>query len=682
LKVVGLLILLVQIRGQHSKNFKEESNMCGIVGVARFGELNNTDTLRASALYLATSLLEVTEKRGKDATGVSALFDDGNFFGQKMGVAATEFIARYGGKPDDFDGLLTVLREYEAPLRLFIGHCRKKSAGSLSNVDNHPIKVGNILGIHNGTLKNHDEIFKNLKCGRDGEVDSEAIFRLMQYYTKDCKEPFTLDLIEEVCRRLEGSFSILAFNANNPNQLVSAKDGRPAEYCLIKPLKLVLIASEKKFFESAIWSYNKLSWLHNVGNFTKLKESDVEFASLADDTIALFDLTQEITENTELKSLYETRPIPKAIARIWKTEVKTTSYNTSTYTGYGNNYSHNKTNNQTAASTNSATDDKEDKKSDSKTSTTTKVTAQATQASSSIGRVWNTKLNKYVKIFGKKEETRSTSILKPEKKLKLSLFDAVIENEVDALATGNNELKVVDNNKSKNDKKKITTNTPQLVEHRSSNEDYQVGIKIPIVITTPIVAEKKTTHSSTQVASVSKETLLKDMKMGAAAGMEKALEYSTTLKQAAEAIKDISKFENAYEVADLMEIEVGSLQQLPIAAFANRLISAVFTNIFTTGWKAKKKNDETNSNSLVKNPEERISKAQKHIRVLKTISKHMGYIIDDTITQKQIKNWFKLLQDSLIKEEVNSTTLTEIFNAGDFRSNKPLKSMIEVLQSK
>lgn len=34
------------------------------------------------------------------------------------------------------------------------------------NVNNHPIKVNEIIGVHNGTLENHNKIFTNLGCKR------------------------------------------------------------------------------------------------------------------------------------------------------------------------------------------------------------------------------------------------------------------------------------------------------------------------------------------------------------------------------------------------------------------------------------------------------------------------------------------------------------------------------------
>ena len=641
--------------------------MCGIVGVARFGELGDGN-LRASALYLATSLLEITEVRGKDATGLSALFSDGNFLGQKMGVSATEFIARYGGKAEDFDGLLTVLRKYEAPLKILIGHCRKKSAGSLNNVDNHPIKVGSIIGVHNGTLKNHDLIFDNLKCERKGEVDSEAIFRLMKYYTKDCKEPFTVETVKEVCQRLEGSFSILAFNTDNPNQLVSARDGRPAEYCLIKPLKLVLIASEKKFFKSVIWNYNKLSWLHNVDGFIKLKESDVEFEVLPDDTLAIFDLTKEIDSKTTLKDLYETKRIPKGHARIWKVPTKNTLYPSNTYEQYCK-HGDNKTNNgnscvNTAHDTKFKTDKSRDN--DKKPDTLKRHTACGT----ALGRVWNGNLKKHVKTFGKVEEIQNTLILNPEKKVKLSLTEAIIENELDGgiLTTGRKE------------NKKTTVNT--LTEKTTSTENFHTGISTSFKAIQPVEDEKKSLNGASQASSVSKNDLLKDIKIGVAKGLSMSKEHSTAIRVAYENIVNRPQFSTMHEIAGIMGTEIENIRQLPTIAFANRLVSSMFSDIFVAGWEAKCKDQQTNTKILVKESEERLSKAQQHIRVLKNVSKYFGQIVDvSTIDGGEatncIQDWKRLLEG----DEIDVTALTEVFNAGDFRANKALKSLMEVIQN-
>jgi len=608
--------------------------MCGIVGVARFGELGDKN-LRASALYMASSLLEVTENRGKDATGIAALFDDGKFFGQKMGVSATEFIARFGGEDKDFDGLLSVLRDYTAGLRMIIGHCRKKSVGGVDNVDNHPIKTGNIIGLHNGTLKNHDEIFSKLNCPRDGKVDSEAIFRLLQHFTKDCKEPFTVEMLEEVTKRLEGSFSILAFNANNPNQLVSARDARPAEYCLIKPLKLVLIASEKKFMEQVIWSYNKLSYLHGVNSFVKLKSTDVEFKSLSDDTIALFDLTKEITAETKLTDLYKTHDIPKSLDRIWKVPVTTTSY-----AGHSSSVGYNRVNGN--ANKFSSNDEKEDKKQN--ITGKNKITTAGIKA---IGSVWNNSLNKYVKAFGNKKSVEEGKILDTEKKVKMSIDDAIYENELDSVDL---------------------PETTKIHEKTFVKKNDSVEGFLPKKFTAikEIAGIKPVSNTSTLVR-------LKD------AVKKSAEKNSSTLRvtqDAKEAIENIKTFKDVYEVAEACDTTIRSLNKLPITAFANRILKSMFSKIFINGWEVGNKRSH-NDEELKK----KLKRAQKHIRVLKELNAQFNCIMNESIKPSTTKNWFKTFaKHTNMSGELNTKTLNDLFNAGDFRDNKTLRSALLAFQ--
>lgn len=62
--------------------------------------------------------------------------------------------------------------------RWMCGHVRAATFGSPEeNQNNHPLRHGEIMGVHNGTLVNHDDILKI--TGREDdtvEVDSEAIF--------------------------------------------------------------------------------------------------------------------------------------------------------------------------------------------------------------------------------------------------------------------------------------------------------------------------------------------------------------------------------------------------------------------------------------------------------------------------------------------------------------------------
>ncbi len=314
--------------------------MCGLVGALACGEFQEKrlEKIRQeSMIFLTTELLTLTQNRGKDATGVATMFADCDYMGLKMGISAQEFIARFGDTEEDYEGYLKIWRKKARPAKISIGHCRKPSTGGASgpenNKNNHPIKIGDIVGVHNGTLTNHEKIFTNLGCKRDGNVDSEAIFRLLHHYTNNGTEPFTTQALQETCKRISGSYAVMAFSGNNPFQMAAFRDSRPLEIAVIRPMKLVLIASEKDFLKTAIFRYNKMANLYQTGimKFIPLKKGDVEVESLADDSLYLFDVRKEITADTKIKDLYITEKIPRT-DKIWvtnKTGVTVTTHHNS-----------------------------------------------------------------------------------------------------------------------------------------------------------------------------------------------------------------------------------------------------------------------------------------------------------------------------------------------------------------
>jgi len=281
---------------------------------------------------------------------MAAVFDNGMFYGQKMGINAKKFISSFGKTETDFEGFLTFIREYkESNLRTMIGHCRKKSVGeSYNNVNNHPIIVDNIIGVHNGTLTNHEDIFKNLSCKRDGDVDSEAIFRLIHHFTDSGKDPITLEILKEVTKRLSGAFGVISVNADNPTKVAILRDSRPVEFCLIKPLNMVLIGSETKFFDSILYEYNKLASLFAFPDFITIKSTDIETKSISDDHYGIFDLTKEIISSTKLEDLISIAKNEPVLSKIWKPVIKeeyiyrNTSYGTTlkNETIYNRTYNH------------------------------------------------------------------------------------------------------------------------------------------------------------------------------------------------------------------------------------------------------------------------------------------------------------------------------------------------------
>jgi len=367
--------------------------MCGIVGIFPFNDLPNKQeqTRRDAALFLFTELLQTTSARGEDATGVTTLFENGDYMIQKMGIASPKFISRFGNKASDFEGYLNLCTKNENPIKALIGHCRKSSVGNTTdNENNHPIKVGEIVGIHNGTLKNHNKIFKKLNCGRDGVVDSEAIFRLIKHFTNDCKEPLTLNILEETIRRLDGTYSCITYNANIPYQIGIFRDGRPMEFALIKGLNLLIITSEKKFVDKALYDYNKQAKLYKNG-FKAIKAVDVSYTALPNNSVGIIDLTQKIDKETTIDDLVIEKDTFKAV-KLWK--------NTEVY-DYYTRRNIAKSTNRTVNTTTNNTTNKAGFNTGFNTSTTTTTKNNTTESKDSKqnnikGKVFCKEINRYI----------------------------------------------------------------------------------------------------------------------------------------------------------------------------------------------------------------------------------------------------------------------------------------------
>lgn len=318
--------------------------MCGIVVGLCFGKLNKRDEeIRQRLLrYFSTELMIQTEDRGKDATGAAILFSDGDFCGIKRGEKVTEFLAKFGEGKDYYGSLLKVWRDIEInkSAKIFLGHCRQGTVGDKEeNENNHPIKIGNLVGIHNGIIRNHDIIVEKLGCKRDGKVDSEAIFRLFEYYTNGGKEPFTTDMIQEIVNRLDGQFAITLFNADNLEQVPIFRDGRPVEFVLIKSIGLLLAVSEMKFWKEVHFHYERMVH-YNPELFGRklpslLEKDNIVTKMMEDDSCYLFDLSKEVTDKTTIDDISEYKKMVRT-NKMWQAPAGTNVRGSNTYS-YNNN---------------------------------------------------------------------------------------------------------------------------------------------------------------------------------------------------------------------------------------------------------------------------------------------------------------------------------------------------------
>jgi glutamine---fructose-6-phosphate transaminase (isomerizing) len=136
--------------------------MCGIAGYSL-----NTDS-DLDRTFAAQALLAGIAERGADAVGY-AYRSSGSVAVHKQRSGASALLDRVS-VPDDATQLLVHVRDYTK------GH-------PTIEANNHPVRHGSVVGIHNGIITNDDEIFARHRFVRsvpEMTVDSAAIFALAE----------------------------------------------------------------------------------------------------------------------------------------------------------------------------------------------------------------------------------------------------------------------------------------------------------------------------------------------------------------------------------------------------------------------------------------------------------------------------------------------------------------------
>ena len=178
--------------------------MCGIAG---FYIKNPKAVKKHIAMETMANLLWLgIESRGKKATGFVAHRPGGDeLVIDKKAVAASDFIKDRLPIPEGAN--------------VWLGHTRLDTKGSPENNDNnHPVVCQSTFVTHNGVIYNDDELFKEHRSKRLGEVDSEAIAMLLDKYG--------FDEADKALAQLRGGFAIASVNPEkHPDQVLLAKGG-------------------------------------------------------------------------------------------------------------------------------------------------------------------------------------------------------------------------------------------------------------------------------------------------------------------------------------------------------------------------------------------------------------------------------------------------------------------------
>ncbi len=144
--------------------------MCGLAGIF-LGNGRRSDSDLGHLAGLFTRLLAISEIRGTHASGVCVLERSGRHQIFKRPIPSSQLVREAAYRQ--------ILARLGPETTLLMGHARWATRGSpMDNSNNHPLQAGDVIGTHNGTIWNADELFERFGFERSAAVDSEILFRI------------------------------------------------------------------------------------------------------------------------------------------------------------------------------------------------------------------------------------------------------------------------------------------------------------------------------------------------------------------------------------------------------------------------------------------------------------------------------------------------------------------------
>ena len=255
--------------------------MCGIAGLKRMGEEPITE--RMIRLFL-TGL----EHRGNDATGIALQLPSGELHMMKVNIPAWNFCSR-----DDYKEFCDEWLP-QNPVTVLL-HTRAASQGNPNEPkNNHPMYKDAGMAIHNGIIRNDNELFKKWGLERYAETDSDLVRAIVD------KWGITEESISRL-NQIRGTAAVAVIHPEYPGKLLLGRSGSP-----------LTIASNDNFF---VWASEKniihramRPWVERMGIAFQKQSLDLGFSSFPDNTCWL--LGDELEFHGEMRTSYGTYQEP------------------------------------------------------------------------------------------------------------------------------------------------------------------------------------------------------------------------------------------------------------------------------------------------------------------------------------------------------------------------------------
>ena len=204
-------------------------------------------------------------------------------------------------------------------------------------------------------------------------------------------------------------------------------------------------------------------------------------------------------------------------------------------------------------------------------------------------------------------------------------------------------------------------------------EKYSSSKKIPVVEIKPPKGE---IYDKSQE---SKKDVVNDIKRSIAKVTDSVSTPKKAYEASIKAAKTLTKFADDDELATFIDLDTESLSKLSAAPLANRIIKKLFSKFFVEGWEACKQELFVQNKDL---GGEKLSKAMKHIRILKHLNTNLDTIIEmlnsEEINENTITPNSRLIASELVSKhsEISREVLQDIFSSGDFRKSKVLRAIV------
>lgn len=178
--------------------------MCGIVGAV--AERNVVPILMEGLRRL--------EYRGYDSAGVAVLGENGISRVRRVGKVIE---------------LQNALDENPTSGGTGLSHTRWATHGAPNETNAHPHMSGpGVAIVHNGIIENYEELREELKGnGYEfvSDTDTEVVAHRIQHHRKDSGD--LVEAVKKTVAELEGAYALVVMSADDPEQLVLARQGCP-----------------------------------------------------------------------------------------------------------------------------------------------------------------------------------------------------------------------------------------------------------------------------------------------------------------------------------------------------------------------------------------------------------------------------------------------------------------------